>query len=161
MPFKKGYTPWNRGMKLSEEQKAKLNMEGLKIGHLWNKGKTGIYSEEYLRKLRESHTGKLELASSNWRGGISRAYKTGYYSAQYKEWRRKVFERDNHTCQDCGIRCGNGKAVYLTPHHIKSFSRYPKLKFDVNNGITLCELCHCKVDKYRARFMKLEVQSVL
>lgn len=158
---RKGKPAWNKGMKLSEKQKAKLNMDGLSLGRAWNKGKTGIYSEEYLKKLRESHTGKLGLASSNWKGGISRAYKTGYESVQYKEWRRKVFVRDNYTCQDCGVRCGNGETIYVTAHHIKSFSKHPKLRFDVNNGITLCEICHCKVDKYRAKFMKLEVQSAI
>ena len=151
MPFEKGVAPWNRGMKFSEEQKAKLNMEGLKIGHLWNKGKIGIYPEEYLQKLRERHTGKLGLASSNWKGGTSRAYKTGYYSIRYKEWRRKIFERDNYTCQDCGIRCGNGEVNYLTAHHKKSFAKYPKLRFEISNGTTLCEQCHSQTDNYRGK----------
>ena len=158
MPFKMGCIPWNKGMKYSNERKEKMNMIGLNFGRAWNKGKVGVYSEEYLQKLRESHMGKLGLASSNWKGGISRAYKTGYYSIQYKEWRRKVFDRDNYTCQKCGIHNGNSKVLYLTAHHKKSFSKYPELRFDVSNGLTVCELCHCKIDKYRARFMKLEAQ---
>ena len=161
MPFKKGCIAWNKGMKYSDEQKKNLNMSGLSLGRAWNKGKRGVYSEGYLQKLRESHRGKIGVASSNWKGGISRAYKTGYESIQYKEWRQKVFERDNYTCQDCDARCGKGKTIYLTAHHIKPFYKYPKLRFDVNNGITLCEICHCKVDKYRAKFMKLEVQVAI
>ncbi len=161
MPLEKGCRAWNKGMKYSNEQKKKLDMSGLNLGRAWNKGKKGIYFEEHLRKLRKSHTGKIGIASSNWKGGISRAYKTGHGSVQYKEWRQKIFERDNYACQDCGARCGIGKTIYVTAHHIKSFSKHPELRFDVNNGITLCEICHCKVDKYRAKFMKSEVQLAI
>ena len=153
---RKGKPTWNKGIKLSNKQKAKLNLKGLKIGHGFFKGKTGIYSKETLIKMIKAHIGKFAEKSSNWKGGISRVYKTGYNSFQYKEWRKKVFERDDYTCQKCGIRCGNGRVNYLTAHHKKSFSKYPKLRFELNNGITLCEPCHCKIDKYRARFIRLE-----
>ena len=149
---KKGRPSWSMGIKFSEEQKAKLNMEGLNIGHPWNKGKIGIYSEERLKQMREFMKTKVGEKANNWRGGISRAYKTGYNSIQYKEWRKKTFERDNYTCQDCGIHAS--EAGYLTAHHIKSWSKYPELRFKISNGITLCENCHSKVDKYRARFKR-------
>lgn len=55
----------------------------------------------------------------------------------YKEWIRKVFERDNYTCQCCGKRGGN-----LNAHHLYNFSEYKNLRYDINNGITLCEKCH-------------------
>ena len=58
-------------------------------------------------------------------------------NADYKEWRNNVFERDNFTCQNCGMR-GN----VLHPHHIKSYTNFPSLRYDVNNGITLCVNCH-------------------
>jgi endogenous inhibitor of DNA gyrase (YacG/DUF329 family) len=38
-PLNRGeITPWNKGVKLTEEQKSKLNTEGLKKGWGWNKG---------------------------------------------------------------------------------------------------------------------------
>lgn len=55
----------------------------------------------------------------------------------YKEWVRKVFERDNYTCQCCGKRGGN-----LNAHHLYNFSEHEELRYDINNGITLCEKCH-------------------
>ncbi len=120
------------GIKFSEEQKAKLNMEGLRIEHPWNKGKIGIYSEDRLKQMSEFMKTKVGEKANNWRGGISRAYKTGYNSIQYKEWRKKVFERDNYACQDCGIHAR--EIGYLTAHHIKSFAKYPDLKFHFKPG---------------------------
>jgi len=74
-----------------------------------------------------------------WKGGISREYKTGYYSIEYKNWRREVFVRDSFICQKCNKRGGE-----LHAHHIKLFSNYPKLRFNLNNGITFCKTCHRK-----------------
>ncbi len=38
-PLNRGeYDPWNKGIKLTEEQKLKLNRDGLKKGWGWNKG---------------------------------------------------------------------------------------------------------------------------
>jgi hypothetical protein len=60
-------------------------------------------------------------------------------SPEYTQWRTKVFERDNYTCQKCGQRGGN-----LNAHHIKSYAKHKKLRTVVDNGITLCEVCHKK-----------------
>lgn len=87
-----------------------------------------------------------------WKGGNSRGYKTGYYSSEYKEWRLSIFERDDFTCQDCGK-----KGVYITAHHIKSFAHYPDLRFELDNGLTLCEPCHSRTDNYKGRARKLSV----
>lgn len=91
---------------------------------------------------------KTEENNHNWNGGSSRAYKTGYHSHAYKNWRKKVFIRDNFTCQ--GKDCDTD-SVYITAHHILSFANYPELRFDVNNGITLCKDCHSKTDNYKGR----------
>ncbi len=81
-----------------------------------------------------------------WKGGSSRNYKRGYRSEHYKQWRKSVFERDNYTCRHCGIRGG-----YLTSHHVKGFAAFPTLRYEVSNGLTLCEPCHSKTDNYKGR----------
>lgn len=75
---------------------------------------------------------------SNWR----EARKILATRTEYKSWRRKVFERDNYTCQKCGARSAKGVSVCLNADHIKPARLYPELMFDVLNGRTLCEPCH-------------------
>lgn len=55
-------------------------------------------------------------------------------------WSLAVKERDNYVCQECG--CIDKKI--LQSHHIKEYSKYEKLRFDIENGITLCIYCHAK-----------------
>lgn len=131
---KKGYRLWPNGRVFSEETKKRMGIS--KLGRK--------LSEETKRKMSVSQP-KGEN-SPHWKGGNSRGYKTGYYSAEYKEWRMKVFIRDGFKCQSCGII-----GTYLTAHHIKSFAHYPKLRFEINNGITLCEDCHKLTDNYKGK----------
>lgn len=82
----------------------------------------------------------------NWNGGISKIKKTKrqyeMFSIEYKQWRSKVFERDNWTCQTCGKRSKSGEGIILNAHHIKKWNDYPELRLDINNGVTLCTECH-------------------
>ena len=72
-----------------------------------------------------------------WKGGINGENDTLRHRREYKEWRTSVYERDDYTCQCCGTRGGK-----LNAHHINQFSDYPELRYNVNNGITLCVKCH-------------------
>lgn len=75
----------------------------------------------------------------NWKGGISPQNALERTRVEYDNWRRQIFERDNYTCQSCG-RTGN--KVYLNAHHVLPFAEYPEARLVLNNGITLCKLCH-------------------
>ena len=102
------------------------------------------FSIEWRKKISEAHKGSK---SSSWKGGVTPINKRIRRSMEFSLWRKAVFERDNYTCQRCGARGGNGKAVCLHPHHILNFAQYPKLRFIVDNGITLCKNCHIEFHK--------------
>ena len=151
--FRKGNEPWNKDKK------------GLQIA--WNKGKKcpsiseskkGVkFTKEHKEKLSkakigkhlsEKHKRKLSLAHGGT--GIPQRTAKRYYhlrDSKYKEWRARVFERDNWTCQTCGARSKAGEPIYLQPHHIKGWAKYPKLRYELSNGITLCKECHKLIHK--------------
>lgn len=101
-------------------------------------------SEETKIKISKANKGKIAGDKHPcWKGGVTPEHKRVRNSAELKEWRKEVFKRDNWTCRDCGKR---GKGA-LHAHHIKPFAKYPELRFEINNGITLCEDCHKKTFK--------------
>lgn len=109
--------------------------------------------------------GARGIKSPNWRGGITDLYELIRKSEQSKEWKKKVFARDNYTCQECGSK----KEIEV--HHIKEFSLIFReflqlynqfspiedketllrlaltyeLFWDIDNGETLCYKCHNQI----------------
>lgn len=77
-------------------------------------------------------------AHPNWKGGITPEHARLRASPEYAAWRTAVFERDGYKCQ----RCGDSKGGNLNAHHVKDFATHPALRFEVSNGLTLCEDCH-------------------
>lgn len=73
--------------------------------------------------------------------------KEGRNYPEYYLWRDKVYERDDYTCQKCGIR---GKV--LNAHHILNYSSHPEKRTDIANGITLCSDCHNEFHRIYSRF---------
>ena len=117
--FIKGHIPWNtgtKGIKLA-------NSGSFRKGQIpWNKGK------KCPQTTGENH--------HNWKGGISETNRRKN-GQKYKDWKRSVWKRDDYTCGKCGRRGGK-----LNAHHFKKWSKYPELRFELDNGITLCRQCH-------------------
>ncbi len=80
----------------------------------------------------------------NWKGGKSSINQRERNSPEYKVWRDSVFVRDGWKCS----MCPNPEGLKLVAHHIKSWAEFPLLRFEVDNGITICACCHYLVHKY-------------
>lgn len=115
------------------------------IKGFWNKGKK--QTAEHRRKVGEYHRGEKSIF---WKGGISSINILIRNGLEYRLWREKVFERDNYTCQECRQR-----GIYLQADHIKPFAYFPKLRFELSNGRTLCRECHKKTDTFAQRARNL------
>jgi hypothetical protein len=68
----------------------------------------------------------------------------------YKAWVREIKRRDV-ICKLKDDSCSGNREV----HHIKSWSNYPELRYDINNGITLCHAHH---PRSRAKEKELEAR---
>lgn len=156
--FKKGHNAWNRGKTFEHKLIITLCPK-------CNKGKSKYSTMCRPCWLLNANTGRIKsiqerqnisfakkgYKSHFWKGGITPVCNLIRKSAQYKEWRKAVFERDNYTCQVCNI-----KGRYLNVNHKKQFSDILKdnsIKtledalicqelWNLDNGATVCIDCH-------------------
>jgi len=68
---------------------------------------------------------------------LPRRYST-FRGEDHAEWSLDVRRRDEFTCQKCGKRGYSG----IHAHHIEAYNTAIELRYDVNNGISLCKGCH-------------------
>ena len=93
------------------------------------------------RQFSKEH--RMKISKALYKGSQYKSFKEKIRKSwYYKEWRGQVFERDDYTCQVCGKKGG-----CLEVHHIKPFSSFPELWFDIDNGLTVCRKCHIKIHK--------------
>jgi 5-methylcytosine-specific restriction endonuclease McrA len=106
----------------------------------------GSPSLETRIKIGKNQKGKKHW---NWKNGITPKNTQLRDTIEYKQWRSEVYKRDKYTCVLCKKQNINGERTTLNAHHIKSFAKYPKLRFEIDNGITLCVPCHKLTDNYK------------
>ena len=128
----------------SNEQKKINHSKAMKGSTAWNKGDKGLKTNKPAWNKGIPNTGFVGEKNPNWRGGVTKENEKIRKSIEYKQWRISVFKRDNYTCQICYKK----KGIILNADHIKQFALYPELRFDVDNGRTLCLECHKQTDSY-------------
>lgn len=143
----KAYTTKEQRLE-AKNRKHGLSMKGRANPQLkeWNESHKGItwtgrkHTDGTREKMSQARRGS---DNPHWKGGLSELVKGIRNSPEYYQWRKAVLERDNHTCQDCGITEG------LDAHHIQSIFDYPEGVFEIDNGLTLCGNCHKRHTSWR------------
>lgn len=79
-----------------------------------------------------------------WKGGITPLKLVLRKSADYKRWRKAVYERDKYSCVMCGDSTGGNLNA---DHHPIPFWKLMQDKdyetmWNISNGRTLCKTCH-------------------
>jgi len=116
----------------SKHSITKLSHYKLKKNHFCS---TKCYANYRLEKMKP-------YEQNSWKGGITKETQRGRGGKLYKMWQVMVYERDGYSCVNC---CSKEQ---IEAHHIKSWSKYPKLRYNVDNGKTLCIVCHNKTRGY-------------
>ncbi len=118
---------WNKGKKLPERSGKNHHNFGKPL----NDKLKVIFSNINKSRIGEKHhrwiKNRTKLKKDNRRN-----------DSAYKEWRINVYKRDDFVCKlenkDCKGR--------IEAHHILGWAEYPELRYDINNGITLCHFHH-------------------
>lgn len=111
--YLKGKQAWNKGIPMSEITKKRLSLSLI--------GKTA--GEKNVRWIKD----RTKLKATQKRN-----------DSAYYEWRKQVWLRDNYKCKIVNPDC---KGI-IEAHHILGWSEFPELRYQLNNGITLCHAHH-------------------
>ena len=148
---------WNKGKHLSQEIKDKLSLshKGKLLGDANPAKRDDVREKLRQKKLGENNprygkpnwnTGKKlpEMSGKNHWAWIDDRTKLAKRQERndsaYHEWRIQVWKRDGFKCKINNEDC-NGP---LRAHHILGWKLYPELRYNINNGITLCQAHHPK-----------------
>lgn len=86
---------------------------------------------------------KVGKNNPNFRHGKTKLRKKIMSTSKYKQWRQAVLDRDKNTCLFCGVKKDKGLHV----DHIKPWSFFKHLRYEISNARTLCKTCHEKTYK--------------
>lgn len=133
------------GTKLSKETIDKIRISRAGFRHteeskrIMSKARIGkklIWSKESLESFRKQKCGDKH---PRWIKDRSKLQKSdSHLGSAYNEWRTNVYKRDGFKCRMENTDC-SGK---IEAHHILRYSEFPELRYEINNGITLCHKHH-------------------
>ncbi len=154
--FKKGMIPWNKGIPHSEETLKKISerltgriskKKGIRNRLTLTCVQCGIdfyvvKSQSYRKCCGLNCQKKYLSGSGNYRWIKDRSLlKDDYHDRGgqlHREWSRSVKNRDGWKCKISNSDC-SGKVF---AHHILTWRDHEELRYEVNNGITLCHFHH-------------------
>ena len=130
------------GWKHTEETKKSLSETHKKMKKPWaispSKGKKDSEETRLKKRLaqieRYNREGRKSLTELKRYGDDAKDRRCSAYAV----WRKLVWERDGFSCKILNVAC-SGR---IEAHHILGWTDYPELRYEVNNGITLCHFHH-------------------
>lgn len=146
---------WIKGKRHTKESKLKMSLHHNKksnlSGSLSNNWKGGRFCQDCGHEIGSYRAVRCKPCSGlvrrgsnhhNWKGGSTKERVLAFRRLEYKNWRKAVLARDNNTC----IKCGSIESLQVD--HIKPWALYPKLRYVIDNGRTLCLDCHRQTDTW-------------
>jgi len=140
---KQGCVAWNKGLETSKKTRLKIS-SSLKGRMAWNKGKKLPTGENSNRWIKD-------------RTLIKGRHNRNMHDPEYKRWRKMVWDRDYYKCKVDNNDCA-GK---IEAHHIIAWRESVDLRYEVNNGITLCHFHHPRKRNDEAKLIPIFNSMVL
>jgi len=170
----KGKTSPLWGHKRSEETRRKMSANHARRDMSGSNnpmfGRTGKRAPNYGKEQTKEKKDKISKALKGrkrphmcgdknpaWKGGKTPLIVNLRNSPQMDDWRNQIFAKDHYCC----TKCGDGTGHNLNAHHIKHLavlirehdiatldSAYACVAiWNLDNGVTLCEVCHNELHK--------------
>jgi hypothetical protein len=119
---------------LESKEKNRLAHIGQKA---WNRGLKGYMAGEQHHWFGLNRSGENNPTYIKDRTKLKKTDRE-YSNSAYMNWMKAVKNRDGWKCRIADKNC-SGR---LESHHILPWRDYPELRYEINNGITLCRHHH-------------------
>jgi 5-methylcytosine-specific restriction endonuclease McrA len=133
---KTAFIPPLKGKKMSDEGRTKISIA--KAGRPGSHNRTHTIEARVKMSVSQRALERTGERNPMYKDGLVAQRRGERFSTLYARWRRDIFRRDRFTCQ----KCGDDRGGNLNAHHVKAFATFPELRYNVDNGITLCVRCH-------------------
>lgn len=107
------------------------------------------FTPEIRSKMAAQKTGKTGEETNRWKKSLTESDKKRNRVLE-KRWNREIRKRDGKVCAICKTT----EAKIFDVDHIKPWSFFPDLRFDLSNGRVLCRPCHGQTDSYGSKGKK-------
>jgi len=154
--FKEGHISWQTGKKIYLNTGKTWFKKGHKINNERKHSEKSKTNNSEAQKITYQNgrinwmKGKCGELSPNYKGENCKKRQKRNDSA-YANWKVRVKRRDDNVCQLKNENCYGHNIV----HHIRGWTKYSELRYDINNGITLCQFHHPLKRKDEIKFIPI------
>lgn len=142
---------------LVDQYRTKAQTCSLECNRLYRK------TEEFRTHLSEVQRSKIDVKLQALTQTVSQFRDVLRRCSKYRMWCERIMKRDDFTCQMCEVRGGKLCVDHIKPfivilfeNKIESYNDALNCRelWDIQNGRTLCYLCHVKTPTYGSRVWK-------